>query len=79
MIIDCILDRKDREQYSGSNTYNPRDFYFDVLAYGRIGDPITRAMDYGTEEDVKKALCNYIDQQGYNPEIKKYIDSRLWL
>lgn len=73
MIIDCILDRKDYD------SYNANDFYFSVLDYGRVGDEITRAMDEGTDEDVKSALCNYIDRNGYNPEIKNFINSKRWL
>lgn len=73
MIIDLILDRKDGDPYVD------RKFYFDVLGYGEIGDDITRAMDYGTERDVKKALCDYIDNNEYNPAIKNYIHSVNWL
>ena len=77
MIIDCILDRKD-----GSN-YNPHEFYNKMIEYdevfGGIAWDIIRAMDYGEEADVKKALCEYIDKQGYNPAIKDYINSVSWL
>lgn len=73
MIIDKILDRKDGELYKA------RDFYFDVLQYGRTGDEITRAMDGGTEDDVKKALCDYITGNGYNPQICEYVTSVEWL
>ena len=59
--------------------YNPRDFYMNVMAYGGYhAEQITRAMDYGTEEDVRKALCNYIMGE-YNPEICNYINSVQWL
>lgn len=73
MIIDCILDRKDGDPYS------PEQFYRDVFEYGDVGFDITRAMDGGTEQDVKDALKQYIDKQGYAPEIKDYIDSVEWL
>lgn len=73
MIIDCILDRKDGDPYS------PEQFYRDVFEYGDVGFDITRAMDGGTEQDVKNALKQYIDKQGYAPEIKDYIDSVEWL
>ena len=73
MIIDKILDRKDGE------LYNARDFYFDVLQYSRTGDEITRAMDGGTEDDVKKALCDFITGNEYNPQICDYIKSVEWL
>ena len=59
--------------------YNPRIFYHETLAYGKIGDGITAAMDYGGEEDVKRELCAYIDKQEYNPEIKEYINSVNWI
>lgn len=41
--------------------------------------PISRALDGGTEEDVKRELCLYIDDNGYNPAIKDYINSIQWL
>lgn len=77
MIIDLILDRRDGEPYSA------KKFYFDILEYRTIwpqlSDPITYAMDEMEEQDIKKALCNYIDKGGYNPEIKEYINSVNWL
>lgn len=78
MIIDRILDRYDDEK-EGYFNYNAHDFYFDVFEYGRIGDSITRAMDYGTEEDVKKALCEYVIKNEYNPKICDYINSVNWI
>ncbi len=79
MIVDLILNRKDNEKYRGKDTYNAHDFYYSCMRYGRIADPITAAMDGGTEEQVKNSLCAYIDDQDYNPEIKKYINSKNWL
>lgn len=73
MIIDCILDRQD------GVTYNPRNFYFDVLGYGEIGERITRAMDGGTEQDVKNALNQYILENEYNPAICEYVNGQTWL
>jgi hypothetical protein len=78
VIIDLILDRRDDESRDNFN-YNAHDFYFNVLQYGEIGDNITDAMDYGTEANVKKALCKYIDNNFYNPLIKNYINARQWL
>jgi len=76
MIIDLILNRKDGYEYSA------RDFYYDVLGYRDIwpelSDPITKAMDSGTEADVRRELCKYINN-GYNPKIKKYINSVNWI
>lgn len=77
MIIDLILDRR------AGDDYNPRDFYFSVMQYGEIWPdiafPITKAMDEGTEEEVKKELCRYVREQGYNPKICRYINSVSWL
>lgn len=82
MIIDLVLDRKDNEEAFGKDLYNSLVFYCDVLdceAIFEMNGDISKAMDYGTENDVKKALCDYIDNNEYNPEIKKYIRSKEWL
>jgi len=73
MIIDKILDRKDGDKYT------PHQFYRDVMGYGEIGFDIARAMDAGTEDDVKIAVCKYIIENDYNLEICKYIKSVDWL
>lgn len=77
MLIDLILDRKDGFEY------DPEEFYRDAMAYNSIfkgiADEITRAMDSGTEEDVKKALCNYVKSNGYDERICDYIKSVNWL
>ena len=73
MIIDLILERKDEAPYS------PEQFYRDVLNYGEIGWAITRALDAGTENQVKQALCQYIDNQGYSEHIKDFVNSVNWL
>ncbi len=59
--------------------YTAAAFYREIVRYGAVGHGITAAMDYGTEEDVKRALCDYIDKNEYNPEIKEYINSVNWL
>ena len=83
MIIDKILDRKDDEKWAGKDLYNAKEFYNECMVYSGIFDGafdyITSAMDYGTEMDVKEALCKYIDDGEYNPDIKNYINSRNWL
>lgn len=77
MIIDLILDRKD------GSPYNAREFYWDVLQYESIFDfdcyGISRAMDYGTNKDVQNALCKYIREQQYNPNICDYVKTQDWL
>lgn len=64
--------------------YDPQKFYMDIFGYiGGCGsaaaENITREMDMGTEKSVKQALCKYILENGYNPEICEYINSRKWL
>lgn len=77
MIIDLILDRRDAEKY-GVFDYSAHDFYIGVMGYGATGHDITRAMDGGTESDTRRALCDYIDNNDYNPLIKNYINARIW-
>ena len=79
MIIDLILDRKDYIKIDKVDTYDPKTFYHDVMRYGETGFGITRAMDTGTEIEVKKSLYQYLVDQDYNLDIKKFIDSVEWL
>ena len=83
MIIDLILDRKDDIEGGYIDTYNAHDFYMECMGYNSIfygiADGITRAMDGGTEEEVKAELCNYILRGGYNPEICEFINGVEWL
>lgn len=93
MIVDLILDRRanDADIAKGFTyarwpngklvplAYDAGKFYRNVFQYGEIGFDITRAMDSGTEADVKKALKDYIVKQDYNMAICDYIDSRDWL
>lgn len=74
MIVDIILDRKDGFKFGKEQL---KDMYDESMMFGF--DYLSRALDYGTEEDVKKALCRYIDEQDYNPNIKEYINSVNWL
>ena len=73
MIIDLILDRKDNKEY------NSKKFYNNVMQYGKIGWNISEALDNGNEDDIKKALCEYIINNEYNINICKYINSINWL
>ena len=83
MIIDLILDRKDNAEFDGIDTYNAHDFYVRCMEYNGIfngiADGITKAMDCGTEADVKKELCKYITSNGYNEKICDYINSVNWI
>ena len=73
MIIDRILDRKDGEPYDA------REFYNDMMLYGGNGIDIARAMDGGTNKDVQRELCKYIDDNDYNHRIKEYINKTRWI
>lgn len=78
MIIDLILDRKDGVPYSA------HDFYiacrgYEQLQIGTHGEDISIAMDYGDNKDVQRVLCQYIDRNEYNPAIKDYIRSQVWV
>lgn len=82
MIIDMILNRKGFEEDGVMDYYNPKYFYDMMMAYGEYGGSgwdIARAMDIGSEDDVRKELCKYIDNNHYNPQIKDYINSVEWI
>lgn len=75
MIIDKICDAMDGD-------YTPRDFYEYVSeseAFFNSEWPISRAMDSGTNADVQRELCNYIDANLYSPEIKTFINKFTWV
>ena len=71
MVIDYILDRKD------GYGYDVKEFYDACMAYEEFD--IARALDGGTEKDVKKALCDYVIYNDYSKSICKYINSENWL
>ena len=71
MVIDYILDRKDGYRY------DVKEFYDACMAYEEFD--IARALDSGTEKDVKKALCDYVIYNDYPKSICKYINSENWL
>lgn len=80
MVIDVILDRRDYETDGLADWYNInalRRIYDYAVDNG--WDYLSRAIDGGTEADVKCALCRYIDKNEYNPRIKDYINSVEWL
>lgn len=83
MIIDLILDRRDDIRIDGVDFYNAHDFYFRCLRYNSvfngIADDILSALDSGTEQDVKQALCRYITDNEYNPQICDFINSVQWI
>lgn len=74
MIIDCILDAKE-----DPSSYDAKEFYDYVMDGFKDFHYIARALDSGSNDDVREALCTYIDSQNYNPEIKDFINSFNWL
>ena len=79
MIIDLILDRRDRYPY------DPGQFADEVCEYAETFDDdptqqaIVEALKTGCEQRVKHALCGYVLDNGYAPEICDYINSVYWL
>ena len=82
MIIDMVLDRKDYYE-QGHDVYNAGRFYnycmMESSVFNGIGDKITSAMDYGENDDVQRAICDYINEQGYNPKICEFVREVNWL
>jgi hypothetical protein len=75
MIIDIILDRQD------GVPYNPARFASDCAEYEKIFQfdyGIAEAINRNDDEGAKAAMCRYIDEQDYNPEIKEYVNSVGW-
>lgn len=81
MIVDYILDRKCDED-NGIYEFNARDFYNYVSEEESVfgfKPSIARALDCGTNADVQKRLCQYLDNGNYNPAIKDYVNSKNWI
>ena len=76
MVIDYILDRRDGVLYCAKRFYN---YVMQENECFHMFDNLLNAMDEGTEEDVKKALNQYIDSAGYNPDIKMFVNRVNWL
>lgn len=75
MLIDLILDRKDGQEYNAKEFYNAVMDYTDVF---QSYIPVAQALDGGSEADVIAELCNYIQNEGYNEDICKYVSSVNW-
>ena len=74
MLVDLILDRKDGFGYSAKELYNYCMCEFPTY----YEEQVAKALDGGTEQDVKRVLCEYIMSE-YNPAICEYIMSVDWL
>ena len=90
MIIDLIQDRKDgtiidtstpapKGKVHITSEYSAKRFYNDVMSYGITGFTIATALDNGTEQDVKRTLCEYITVNDYNLELCAYVNGVEWL
>ncbi len=79
MVIDIILDRRaDVNDGQDNWSYSEiKDLYDSAVELGFV--ELRDILNYGTEEEVKQELCRYIDDQGYRPSIKKFINSVDWL
>lgn len=75
MVIDEILDRR------AGCPYNPKSFYNYCTGYNSPASiKIAKAMDYGTEEDVKRTIHEYLNEADYNfPEFHKFVNSVNWI
>lgn len=73
MIVDAILDRKAYPSY----TQEDMDYILNE-AKTMDFDYITSAFETGSNKEIQAALCKYIDEQDYNPEIKEYINKNIW-
>jgi len=74
MIIDAILDRKDGDEYTAEEM---RYMYDQATFFGHV--ELARALDGGDNAHIVEELCKYIDNEEYNPEIKKYVRSVDWV
>ena len=77
MIIDLILDRENGKPYVPANFYRSVAEYDE--AFPDIVRPILSALDGGEEEDVRRVLCDYVDEHDYNMALYSYINSVKWL
>lgn len=78
MIVDMILDRKEGTPYNAKVFYNYCMEEWSIFKYF-IGEEIAKAMDAGDNKRTQAALCKYINEQGYNPEICDYINGKDWI
>lgn len=75
MIIDAILDRR-----AVPEAYTLRDIKYIVDEAEIFGfDYIIKAFQSDNNKAVQEALCKYIDEQNYNPEIKEFVTNIEWV
>ena len=76
MVIDLILDRRDGDIFDPVEFANEVHDYCDVFPELQ---PIDDAIGSEVEQRVKHALCGYVLDGGYPPEICDFINSVPWL
>lgn len=74
LIIEIIKERIDTGAYDRTELYTICTKGLPSAEESRVA----RALTYGDENDVKDELKAYIDNFGYDPEFKAYIDSVNW-
>lgn len=75
--VEWYNDLSEQDKNFAAKPYNAHDFY--IYALKRGYRDVTLAMDYGTEEAVKKVLCEYVTEGRYSPQICDYINSVKWV
>lgn len=75
MIIDAILDRR------GGVPYNVDSFIqycSEEIKMFEMNYKFPTAIIEGDNKFAREELCRYINEQDYNPDIKKYINAMDW-
>ena len=73
-IVDLILDRRDGKAYTASTAHK---IVKETLRRDYIG--IYTAFAIGDNYDAQDALCEYINKEGFNPDLKFYIRRMDWI
>ena len=76
MIIDCVLDKLELTPFEKLTPGEIEYIKAECLIFEF--DYILTALKSGSNEEMKKALCNYIDNNEYNPELKYSINCAKW-
>ena len=76
MIIDLILDKKVDPINEPLNARGIKYLIEESKIFGF--NEIYFAAYNRNERAIKTALCEYIDKQGYNPDIKEFILKTTW-
>ena len=72
MIIDAILDAKEDGEHMGLKYLYDQAMFFGF-------HPLASAIDLGDNSNIQRELCEYIDSEGYNSELKEFINTFDWV